>query len=308
MESEALKNSLVFLSYQFFNKDYIIKIINNFTAKVNKSKCKSLQIFSDYYFENSKKNHVITYSIIPSSIDINALKYKISNIEPNDIKHVNNVKNKFVDLLNSENILNICFVMPNRRYAFFNSRKEAQEKLYDQLKQDLVQFKQNKNYNVSMAKSFEQALSDIVANRKIDIYIQSFMISFFGAYVASIFDRTANIDAISWISDRDKVNDLPDNFCCKLLANTFGALLENNTTLLIVPRPSESSEFLDELNRIPDYITGSMADLDLVNGKTTKDKFGVFIKKYLVNTDKNILIKLDYLKNNESTLKYITLK
>lgn len=308
MESESLKNSLVFLSYQFFNKTYIKKIINNFSNKVNKSKCKSVYIFSDYYFEGEKKNHVITYSIVPSSIDINIFKSKISNIEPNDIKHVNNIKDEFIDLLNSENILNICFVMPNSRYAFFSSREEAQKNLFNKLKQDLAEFKQNKNYNILMAKSFEQALNDIAKNKKIDIYIQSFMISFFGAYVASIFDRTTNIEAIAWISDRDKVNDLSNNFCCKLLANTFGALIENNTKLLLIPRPNDSSPLFDEINRIPDYITGAMADLDLINGKTTKDKFKIFIKKYLVNADKNILIKLDYLKDNKATLNHITLR
>lgn len=126
------------------------------------------------------------------------------------------------------------------------------------------------------------------------------------ATVFNLLNQAVSPSTIRWMSDRDKVVDVHDTVLYDLayvyylvqavefatpeqIANcSLGASLA--TLASEVPQPTGANPF-DEFVRLPDYLAGTLADLNLETMAVTRDKFGA-MTNVLANSPNNWAVQL----------------
>ena len=121
--------------------------------------------------------------------------------------------------------------------------------------------------------------------KKIKILSEAFVISLLGGYVSSILCRETALTKLCWLSDRDRTNELGDNFVRDLFQVTLIDIVKRNISFAFTPANSNSEEWYADLIRIPDFITGAIAGFDFDNAgiHTAKPAAFSLIGAYLAN-------------------------
>lgn len=127
---------------------------------------------------------------------------------------------------------------------------------------------------------------------------QIYLVATFASLVFYYINKTKEPSHIAWISDRDAMVDRYDGFIYDLAHFMFLGECSNdipetdrtNKTILdkpqlVFPIPEKFGEnFYDELIRIPDYLAGTLADLDINENEFSKDKYYTVLYHSLMNS------------------------
>ncbi len=122
-------------------------------------------------------------------------------------------------------------------------------------------------------------------------------------YYLNIFNHPK---AISWISDRDAMIDKYDGFIFDnsfiqfLLISSENIINKNDGKIVNIEVPMlyhvtpdrERKNYLDEFIRIPDYLTGTLADFCIEDNRFSKDKYNHILLNSLVNSDNHSIIQI----------------
>jgi len=162
-------------------------------------------------------------------------------------------------------------------------------------------------YFDDVAKRLRLFKRDIAANRQFNAKLarQVFLVATFGAQVFKHLATATRPSQIRWISDRDALLDRYDGLVYDLAYVIF--LLFYSTTLdrqsgevLLLDKPKFIFEIpeksgqhrYDELVRLPDYLAGTLADIDLDTLKFTHEKFEQMWRGALVRSPNNTVIQV----------------
>lgn len=158
---------------------------------------------------------------------------------------------------------------------------------------------------IKRLKVFERDLGHKGVNAKLarQIHLVAAMV----ATLCNMLNQAVSARAIRWISDRDALFERHDAVVSDLAyvyyliqaiefatpeqreAQNLGASLA--TLGFEIPEKTGKHRF-DELVRLPDYLAGTLADLDSETMTVSKEKFGVVLNSVFINSQNNWLVQL----------------
>ena len=122
-----------------------------------------------------------------------------------------------------------------------------------------------------------------------------------------IIDSTQVESKILWCSDRDNIL----NYLKKSILQPFVFDMIQTDVYRLNPKNRYHLDFLrktsidfDELVRIPDYIAGTISDLNLEKVSVSHEKFLPILYSFLTNPNKSLVLSLKNNSNNLELTKY----
>lgn len=199
-------------------------------------------------------------------------------------------------------LINFSFVFNKKNKIFGNNQQEQKKSLLlslDEIKKQYIYFKENEPENSErygvIIKKIDNLIKDIKNNKKIKQTINMFLITLYGAYVVSEIIKDIEIEKFGWFSDRDAINDLSDMLSIDFLSFYLNGMTNGKKFDFIAsPARCTDNPFYEELVRIPDYISGTLADYNMKENVISKEKFKTVLNKYMSGNDfNNFIYKID---------------
>jgi hypothetical protein len=250
-------------------------------------------IFSDYCLKDRNKLYdAITFTIVPYIDNIQDLKFILGEIAPKDLKKTIDIDDRFCDFIKSGYCFNISIVFEK------NSKKLlplTQENCMDQIDILISQYNlwtsttpSNKEYYEKVIKKLKQLKQKAESKSfNLTLFRNIGFIQMIVAYLMTTITRECGykIENIGWFSDRDSVVEWIDGFIYDILqANYHGmcsleGIKEYEAQAIAVSGDNKGKKHLwyDEINRIPDYLTGALAGRNFIS--ETKDKYDILFEK-----------------------------
>lgn len=295
---------------EVFPKEFTNKRLTSFFER-NKATSKWM-VYSDYCIGDSgKPNDVVTYSVIPFFVDFQVMQNVIQNLAPKDLKNTRSVNEDFLVFMRDAPIINISFVLNKHRIFTQKKDRETQREV---LLSGLEQYRELLN---NWCKTTPEGRSNYlkvlkkISKLKAEMQRKSFniglmndilIVSNLGSYIATIIANYSSPEIIGWFSDRDKIlsthegiiNDIYDT-SFYLLRKHYGINNEGFKSAIGVPKEDPENPgkmWYDEAIKIPDYISGTLADWDTETNYCSKDKFIPIIEKYIAENDNMLIFRL----------------
>ena len=148
-----------------------------------------------------------------------------------------------------------------------------------------------KDYHSQLAKKTNELIRLVENDKKIRILKNLFLITSIGSYICTQFANRTKAEIFGWFSDRDEINDIADNFSIDLFNIQFCEYLINRNCQFVGARASsKDNEFYKEFIKIPDFITGTLADYNFQNGQVSHDKFIPMLRELVADNERNIFV------------------
>lgn len=295
------KPAILLMIEDTFNQSSKDDIKNNYFPKVKG--CKKWMCFSDYALDDKNKpNDVITFTLVPYFLDIEIIQRYIKSIANKDIKNIKSINPEFMRFFKTYPLINFSFVFNKKNKIFGNNQQEQKKSLLlslDEIKKQYIYFKENEPENSErygvIIKKIDNLIKDIKNNKKIKQTINMFLITLYGAYVVSEIIKDIEIEKFGWFSDRDAINDLSDMLSIDFLSFYLNGMTNGKKFDFIAsPARCTDNPFYEELVRIPDYISGTLADYNMKENVISKEKFKTVLNKYMSGNDfNNFIYKID---------------
>ena len=270
-------------------KNYFPKYIDN-----KKWKC-----FSDYSFDNKKPNNVITFTLLPYVIDFNILSSAIKEYAPKEIKKTQSINPKFIEFIKHSPFVTFSFILENHENLFLESKEFLKDSMLLSLNQIVnenipnwtVETSHLEKYHKEIAKKTKKVIRLIEENKKIKILKNMFLITSIGSYLCTQFANKTNAEIMGWFSDRDEINDVADKYSIDLFNFQFCEYLKNrNCEFVAAPASSQDNEWYQELIKIPDFITGALADYSFETELVSHNKFIPLLRELIADNDRNVFV------------------
>lgn len=268
--------------------------------------------FSDYSFDEKKANAVLTFSFYPYVMDIEKMSGIIKAVAPKEIKNSADVSKEFIVFLKEMPFLSFSIIVSNYRYLFNETNEQLKQSMLHSMRQLqefipgwTLQNPERKADHDEFAKSVRSTIKLIEENKKISLLRNLFMITSIGSILSSIICNRTNAKIMGWFSDRDSIHDFERAFASHLFHTQFIQHLHNQKCkFLSAPASSTSKEWYGEMIKVPDFITGALADYHLENFTSTHKKFGPLLRDFIAGNDSNLVIfQIDFAAANWSRIK-----
>jgi hypothetical protein len=278
----------------------------------------SWSVVSDYCIGDvNKGNDVFSFVVVAPHDKAETICEYIACVAPRDIKNTSKVPLGLIQYLTCEVpvTFSVSFVM--RREAAL-LRDYLSVEAMSALVVGAISFMDNRlslfqdahdiayhQSAIRRLKAFERDLSHKGVNAKLarQIHLVAAMI----ATLCNMLNEAVSAKAIRWISDRDALFERHDAVVSDLAyvyyltqaiefatpeqldARNLGASLA--TLGFEIPEKAGKHRF-DELVRLPDYLAGTLADLDSETMSVSKEKFDVVLNNVFVDSRNNWLVQL----------------
>jgi hypothetical protein len=290
-----------------FEKSMKQDIIKNYLPRfshVTKWVC-----LSDYSI-GGKTNDVLTFSFLPFIADHEELANLIRIISPSEIKNTRKIDPVFLNFLKSGPALNISVILENHKYLFATDNDSLQKLLRVDMEKMVNRDVDNWNKlrphmrknNENIRKKAKEVLRLIDHWKKLRIIKNLYLTTVLGGYFSAFIASQTSSEIFGWFSDRDEINDIADHFSIDLFSICFYEHLVGDTCRVVAAKATSSAdEWYSDLIKIPDYLTGAIADYDFAENKVSKEKFTTIIENiYSDNITNTFLLKLRFDKSGTS--------
>ncbi|PCM43872.1 hypothetical protein [Marinobacter sp. ANT_B65] len=290
------------------NKSALMELSNWFSEMPDNS---AWYVISDYCFgDKTKQNDTVSFTILLHHDKIENIKEYINHFAPKDIKSTRTISEEFLQYINSPVAFTFTFVIDR--------------------KSNLLRDYASDENMLSFLAPFRDVVNNIASNSTFDAYVdgvlkrsslfeadfkkknfnsklarQIYLVSAFASLVFECLTITKKPEYIQWVSDRDALAERYDGFIYDLSYFLFLTgyseyipSIEDSPTILdkpkfIFPEPEKSGKnFFDELIRIPDYLAGTLADLDITANTFSKDKYNTILLGSMVNSKNHVVLNV----------------
>jgi len=291
---EQPEGSLITVFDEFF-RETVQEDFNRYRQKF--SEARKWTIASDYYFEEIKSNHVVTYTVFPHIVDLQRMMSVIGAVAPRDIKHTREISDEFLKVLKWPGYLHISFIVPNSKFVVFRDQEEARTSIVSGIDTLLTHIPSWILNNPAMTGEYRRierrlkhAREELERNKKVQIYSQMFFCTLFLAYIAARLGDDNEI--IGWLSDRDKINEAVPGLSADLFSTHYTAFNYCETKLAYTQADSTTDNWYDEIVRLPDFITGTLADYNMERDETSIEKFVKMLREYFAEAENLIVVRI----------------
>jgi hypothetical protein len=270
-------------------------------------------VVSDYCIgDPGKKNDVVSFVIVASHDTLANICDYIAAAAPKDIKNTRTVPTGIMQYLRLPVTFSVSFVVSReshllRDYIALANMEDFLPDVEDFLRTVQANSPAPTAYFDDVAKRLRLFKRDIAANRQFNAKLarQVFLVATFGAQIFKHLAVAKRPSQIRWISDRDALLDRYDGlvydlayvifllFYSTTLERRDGAilLLDKPRFLFEIPEKSGQHRY-DELVRLPDYLAGTLADIDLDTLKFTHEKFEQMWRGAFVRSPNNTIVQV----------------
>lgn len=267
-------------------------------------------VVSDYCFGDKNKNSdSVSFSILLNHDKIENIKEYIRAFAPKDIKSTRSVSKGFIQYINSPVIFHITFMIDRKtKYMKDYATKENMQEFLSYFRDFVSEVGKNSIFDDGfissvMKRSYEFERDFKNKNMNLRLSRQIYLVAVFASLVFYYLNRSKKPSHIKWISDRDAINKRYDGFIYDLsyflfLSEMGQEVSSKDGTITLLHKPQfifpvedelENGKY-DELIRIPDYLAGTLADLNMNTGEFTKDKFyTVFFDSLLESKNHSVI-------------------
>ncbi|MES0490031.1 MAG: hypothetical protein ABUK01_08575 [Leptospirales bacterium] len=302
-------------TYQKSTREDFVSFINQYPEQL------SWHLISDYCFDDlNKQNDTATFSVLLNHDKIPTILDAINSHSPKDLKNTRTINPKFLNYINSKVFFHFTFIF-DRKDSFLKDLETDSfaANTVDQFIIHLGNWEKNvpevKGYVAAVKKRLSLLKNDTKKksfNRK--LFRKMFIISLLSSFLCHELNILSKPKYISWISDRDSIINSFDGVTFDLsfvLMLLFAQDYNNNhienpvnppVIKYILPEDGKSN-YLDPLIRIPDYLTGTLADLDILKKEFSKDKYYDICFSSLLEAPNHSII---WTSKNKNTLRYST--
>lgn len=268
-------------------------------------------ICSDYCIEdNNKANDIATFSVLPYYDYFHDIQNSILKKAPTDIKKTKIIRDSFVEYHRSGYIFHFSFIFGRKReHVLKESTKEdfvpAIKQTIDMLEAWEKNTPSQENYYQTSINKLKSLIQKMKANNfNLKLLKKILVVNLLASYIAYLLCREKNIEIVGWFSDRDDITIAYQGIALDLFHMNHHGLcerdsIEDSNTKLVIAMPSSASDeklWFDELNKLPDYISGTLADYDFKKNYVSKDKFSKMLENCISENTKISILKL-YLKS-----------
>lgn len=287
------------------------KIFEILESTINKSAIRNFKSFleryqniekwfmcSDYCLKDKNKaNDVITFVIFPYILDFNGWKNVINKLQRKDLKHTRKVSDEFCHFLKEGYCFSFSFILEEKNLFTNWKKREACESIIKQYidmtdnwqittpnkasEYKKMNRKLNHLYEQSKSKSFNFSLCGIVIT-----------VCFLAAYIRYLLTKLGkNIELFSWLPDRGHITNWNDEIYREFYHITAHCMMttmlgqDYNKIYELFLKDIEKNIFYDATNRVADYICGTYADFNYLDGTVTRDKQCKIIEDVISDND-----------------------
>lgn len=283
---------------------------------------KKWMICSDYAIgDKKKKNDVVTFTFYPYIVDHQLLQRAIKALAPKDLKNTRKINENFLAFVKEAPILNISVVLSRKRKLdYINNERDfftiSIDMIIKQLEYWVISTPESKEHFESLIKKMNE-LKTLVKSPSTNLKIirDLEIISQLVAYLCLEINLIIDVEILGWFSDRDKLLEykkakFKSPIIFDFINNLYHVLCENHSDKINskaklfygVPE-QDGTLFYDELNKIPDYICGTLADYDTQKNKISHQKFNTMLTSFFIDNPKNLIFKLDFSRKEFSATK-----
>ena len=266
--------------------------------------------FSDYSFDQKKPNDIITFTLLLYIADIEFIASAIKHLSPKEIKNTSTINPKFINFIRESPFVTFSFVIQNHKHLFLQNRDLLKEAMLysmnNMLDNDIHNWTKKrpklKDYHNEIAKKVKNVIRLTENNKKIRILKNLFLTTSIGSVICTQFANRTKAEVFGWFSDRDEINEVADQFSVTLFSIQFAEhLLKWECKFAAAPARSTDDEWYNELIKIPDFVTGAIADYDFNNNQISHNKFIPLIRELISDNNRNLFIlRLKF--NDDSSL------
>lgn len=268
-----------------------------FLNPYKKIKVSKWLIISDYCLKDSTKLYdSITFTIVPYIDDINDLKFVLGEIAPKDLKKTVEIDERFCNFIKSGYCFNVSVILEKNSKKFLpvtlENCKEQIDILIKQYQLWISNTPGNKDYYERVIKKLKQLKQKAESKSfNLTLFRNIGFIQMIVAYLMTTITKECGykIENIGWLSDRDSIVEWIDGFIFDILQANYhgmcsvGGIAQFEAASIAVGAHEEGTKQLwyDELNRIPDYLTGALAGRNY--SSETKDKYDILFENAISN-------------------------
>ena len=284
------------------HKTFLSKTFPDFVNQWNKyaQQLKTLEtnidkwvITSDYCLDDKNRaNDIMTFSIFPLCL-APLLKQGIKEHLNEDLKHTTKLSDFAIKFIKEfPYIFSICVIIKDKNNIVqIDQNKEILDKLILSMKK----WPENKQKEFSKIKTLRDYFNRKNADKKtlseicIVCHIMSIIIEFLMI--------KSHAKQIIWISDRDAITNFQDGIISELVRIGYANLIHNRVpdheVFAAVKGKDYEKDLYDELIRIPDYISGTVADIDFQDKDKATDKHYTLFDQSIVGNERIFLMEID---------------
>lgn len=320
-------------NYRFFRRFILnplgVPLINKIISDIEKEKNNNLKesrlrmleymlykrwnIISDYAF-GDKPQDVISFVLMPDIFNLNDLKSIINHIQPTDIKRTSHISDNFIYLLNNYPILSISIIVNKNLRLYSEEMDYFLHKLGNYIKMVNYWMKKEPANEPRYRKQIQSLckLKMIISKGTGLKYIRQIeIVSTLLSYIMiEVTKLIPNIESIKWFSDRDiildyKKKELGFSIARDFVQTIYHILCEKwsygKADIIFAEPERKGAMWYDELIRLPDYISGTLADYNKEKGTSSHKKFCPILKKVFTNNCRHLFFELNInMKDNVS--------
>lgn len=265
-------------------------------------------ICSDYCIDDKNKaNDVATFTVLPYYDYLDKIQKEIFDNAPTDIKKTRTIKDTFIKYHRSGLIFHFSFIFGKKSNHILKIL--SKNDIITGLEQTISMLERWKINTPSNRDYFDLTINKLnllkgEANRKsfnLKLMKNIMVISMITAYIAYLLCKVTNIEIIGWFSDRDKMIDAYNGISTDLFHMNHHGLCERDNidsrnVKLLMAKPSTEDKKLwyDELNKLPDFISGTLADWDISKNDVSKYKFISMLEGCIADNSNITILKLLY--------------
>lgn len=301
---------------QLMHPHFLIEVYENFAKSeylnsfiTQNAKVKAWFIFSDYCLDDKNKpNNIMTFSIVAlqEKEDFISVGKVLKKLQQKDIKQSSLINPAFLNFISLLPIFNVSLSLPDNRnfiraygfdeITFLKMRYKSLERYY--YRASRLPLINNKD-NLKLVEDFKHIQRKFESK---SISLSKFRdIEIINAAVTSIFTLISKANPLTdltlfWISDRDALltfdkSNLSSPLIFSLIHASYHSLspIKKHKIGFYDHIGNEKPE-LDHFNRIPDIVSGTLADM--TPDTVSKKKFMTVLKDYLTLKEKNYIAKL----------------
>ena len=271
---------------------------------------KEWYLISDYCIDDTNKlNDVFSFSLLLNHDDIVNIKEFVKTSAPKDLKSTKDISASFLSYVNSPVFYHFSFIIPrsnkliksfytkDRMIAELGYLSEILENSKKHNSKEIIEYYNNAQKRIKQIQN--EALR---ATFNENLLRKILLTGIFGGAIVYLLKINSNPNKVMWISDRDAIIDKYDGFAFDWMHSIYSLFPEDkylsNQVFDFIFNPSEASghNFFDELIRIPDYVAGTLASIDLEDKsklETMQEKHKLFVAGSITNSINQANIKIE---------------
>lgn len=261
-------------------------------------------VCSDYCFgDDNKPNDVVSFVIYPHDIDIGLKQDYIQSLQMKDLKKTRSINPDFCRFLHSGTFFSFNFILEKNNYFNSWNNKDSQQHFVDACIEAANQWKDttpnNRELYIECAGRLRRFKNNMGSKSfNCALMVRMLSVTFLAGYIKYLLlQEHKNVHLYSWLSDRDAITEWQDGIyeifyhmmshelCTRHLTDPK---IESKMKEVYL-KTSKTEQSYDQLNRVADYICGTLADYDYNNGKVTAEKQCILVEdaiadnSYIIN-------------------------